>query len=126
LFGITRDRRSSMDIIFVESPESEGEFKEVAASVPAPTLANMVETGRYTVPLRTAPGRARIRRRDLSGDGVPCGDLCRERGHGAVAQPRPAGGHVAHRDYHKSGIRGLIPYELGGSGDLATPHAGVR
>jgi 2,3-dimethylmalate lyase len=34
------------DIIFVESPESEAELAEVAASIPVPTLANMVETGR--------------------------------------------------------------------------------
>lgn len=34
------------DVVFVESPESEAEFQEVAASVPVPVLANMVETGR--------------------------------------------------------------------------------
>ncbi len=34
------------DIIFVESPESEEEARTVASSVRAPTLANMVETGR--------------------------------------------------------------------------------
>jgi 2-methylisocitrate lyase-like PEP mutase family enzyme len=34
------------DVIFVESPESEAELREVATSIPAPTLANMVETGR--------------------------------------------------------------------------------
>jgi 2-methylisocitrate lyase-like PEP mutase family enzyme len=34
------------DVIFVESPESEAEFQEVAAAIPAPTLANMVETSR--------------------------------------------------------------------------------
>ena len=38
--------RAGADIIFVESPESEAELCEVAASVSAPTLANMVETGR--------------------------------------------------------------------------------
>lgn len=34
------------DIIFVESPESEGEFREVARAIGAPVLANMVESGR--------------------------------------------------------------------------------
>jgi len=34
------------DVVFVESPESEDEFKEVARSIPVPTLANMVESGR--------------------------------------------------------------------------------
>ncbi len=34
------------DVIFVESPESEAELGEIAASIPAPTMANMVETGR--------------------------------------------------------------------------------
>jgi 2-methylisocitrate lyase-like PEP mutase family enzyme len=34
------------DVIFVESPESETELREVAASISVPTLANMVETGR--------------------------------------------------------------------------------
>lgn len=38
--------RAGADIIFVESPESEAEFREIAATIPAPTLANMVETGR--------------------------------------------------------------------------------
>jgi 2,3-dimethylmalate lyase len=34
------------DVIFVESPESEAELREVAQGICAPTLANMVETGR--------------------------------------------------------------------------------
>ncbi len=34
------------DVIFVESPESEDEFKIVAEQIPGPALANMVETGR--------------------------------------------------------------------------------
>lgn len=38
--------QAGADIIFVESPESEAELREVASSIPAPTLANMVETGR--------------------------------------------------------------------------------
>ena len=38
--------QAGADIIFVESPESEAELREVAASLSAPTLANMVETGR--------------------------------------------------------------------------------
>jgi 2,3-dimethylmalate lyase len=38
--------QAGADIIFVESPESEAELREVAASLPTPTLANMVETGR--------------------------------------------------------------------------------
>jgi 2,3-dimethylmalate lyase len=38
--------RAGADIIFVESPETEAELREIAASIPAPTLANMVETGR--------------------------------------------------------------------------------
>ena len=38
--------RAGADIIFVKSPESEAELAEVASNIPAPTLANMVETGR--------------------------------------------------------------------------------
>jgi 2-methylisocitrate lyase-like PEP mutase family enzyme len=38
--------RAGADIIFVESPETEAELREVASSLPVPTLANMVETGR--------------------------------------------------------------------------------
>jgi 2-methylisocitrate lyase-like PEP mutase family enzyme len=34
------------DVLFVESPESEQELAEIAAAVPKPVLANMVETGR--------------------------------------------------------------------------------
>ena len=34
------------DVIFVESPETEAELQEVTKSIPVPTLANMVETGR--------------------------------------------------------------------------------
>jgi 2-methylisocitrate lyase-like PEP mutase family enzyme len=45
--------QAGADVIFVESPESEAEFQEVAASIPAPTLANMVETGRS--PYLSAP-----------------------------------------------------------------------
>jgi 2-methylisocitrate lyase-like PEP mutase family enzyme len=38
--------KAGADVIFVESPESEAELAEVAASLPVPALANMVETGR--------------------------------------------------------------------------------
>ena len=38
--------KAGADVIFVESPESEAEFREIASSIEAPTLANMVETGR--------------------------------------------------------------------------------
>jgi 2,3-dimethylmalate lyase len=38
--------QAGADVIFVESPESEAELAEVASRIPAPTLANMVETGR--------------------------------------------------------------------------------
>jgi 2-methylisocitrate lyase-like PEP mutase family enzyme len=38
--------RAGADVIFVESPESEAELQEIASGIPAPTLANMVETGR--------------------------------------------------------------------------------
>jgi 2-methylisocitrate lyase-like PEP mutase family enzyme len=38
--------RAGADVIFVESPESEAELKEVGSKIPVPTLANMVETGR--------------------------------------------------------------------------------
>jgi 2,3-dimethylmalate lyase len=38
--------RAGADVIFVESPESEAELQEIASSIAAPTLANMVETGR--------------------------------------------------------------------------------
>jgi len=38
--------KGGADVIFVESPESEAEFAEVARSVRGPVLANMVETGR--------------------------------------------------------------------------------
>jgi 2-methylisocitrate lyase-like PEP mutase family enzyme len=34
------------DVIFVESPESEEEFREVSRAIRAPLLANMVEGGR--------------------------------------------------------------------------------
>jgi len=34
------------DVVFVESPETEDELRSVAAAIRAPTLANMVETGR--------------------------------------------------------------------------------
>ena len=34
------------DLIFVESPESEAELKEIATAFAKPTLVNMVETGR--------------------------------------------------------------------------------
>lgn len=34
------------DVIFVESPETEEELRAVASAIRAPTLANMVETGR--------------------------------------------------------------------------------
>jgi 2-methylisocitrate lyase-like PEP mutase family enzyme len=34
------------DIVFVESPESEAELKEITSSFAVPTLVNMVETGR--------------------------------------------------------------------------------
>jgi 2-methylisocitrate lyase-like PEP mutase family enzyme len=34
------------DVIFVESPESEAELREIASNITAPLLANMVETGR--------------------------------------------------------------------------------
>jgi len=34
------------DVVFVESPESEDEFREVARAIRAPLLANMVEGGR--------------------------------------------------------------------------------
>src|SRR6201999_3809782 len=38
--------RAGADIIFVESPETEAELQEITSSIEAPTLANMVETGR--------------------------------------------------------------------------------
>ena len=38
--------RAGADIIFVESPESEEEFRRVAESIEAPVMANMVESGR--------------------------------------------------------------------------------
>jgi 2-methylisocitrate lyase-like PEP mutase family enzyme len=38
--------RAGADVIFVESPETEAELREVAAGISVPTLANMVETGR--------------------------------------------------------------------------------
>lgn len=41
------------DIVFVESPETEAELREVATTIKAPTLANMVETGR--TPYLSAP-----------------------------------------------------------------------
>jgi len=34
--------RAGADVIFVESPESEAELREVTAGIPAPTLANMI------------------------------------------------------------------------------------
>jgi 2-methylisocitrate lyase-like PEP mutase family enzyme len=38
--------RAGADVIFVESPETESELREIASGISAPTLANMVETGR--------------------------------------------------------------------------------
>jgi 2-methylisocitrate lyase-like PEP mutase family enzyme len=38
--------QAGADVIFVESPESEAELGEIASSITAPLLANMVETGR--------------------------------------------------------------------------------
>jgi len=38
--------RAGADLIFVESPESEEEFRRVAEEVDAPVMANMVESGR--------------------------------------------------------------------------------
>jgi len=38
--------QAGADVIFVESPESEAELREIATSITAPLLANMVETGR--------------------------------------------------------------------------------
>lgn len=39
-------RKAGADVIFVEAPESEDEFKRVGAEVDAPLLANMVPTGK--------------------------------------------------------------------------------
>ena len=47
--AISRGRayaKAGADIIFVSSPETEAELREVASSLDVPTLANMVETGR--------------------------------------------------------------------------------
>src|SRR6202042_2752855 len=47
--AISRGRayaKAGADIIFVESPETEAELREVASSLDVPTLANMVATGR--------------------------------------------------------------------------------
>jgi len=38
--------QAGADVVFVESPESEEELREVTAGIDAPVLANMVETGR--------------------------------------------------------------------------------
>jgi 2-methylisocitrate lyase-like PEP mutase family enzyme len=38
--------QAGADVIFVESPETEAELREIASSIRAPLLANMVETGR--------------------------------------------------------------------------------
>ena len=62
-------------------PESEAELREVAASVAAPTLANMVETGR--TPHLSAE---RLGGRDLSGNRVRRRDPCGAR----RADPAPA------------------------------------
>ncbi|MEM7542351.1 MAG: isocitrate lyase/PEP mutase family protein [Pseudomonadota bacterium] len=42
-------REAGADMIFVEAPESEDEFAEIAKSVDAPLLANMVDGGRSPV-----------------------------------------------------------------------------
>ena len=42
-------REAGADILFVESPEDEGELQQVAQSVSGPVLANMVEGGRTPV-----------------------------------------------------------------------------
>ncbi|SAI42121.1 carboxyvinyl-carboxyphosphonate phosphorylmutase [Bordetella ansorpii] len=44
-----RYREAGADVIFVESPESEQELAQVAQSVDAPVLANMVEGGRTPI-----------------------------------------------------------------------------
>jgi len=47
--AIRRERlyvAAGAEVAFVESPESEEEFREAARAIPAPVLANMVETGR--------------------------------------------------------------------------------
>jgi 2,3-dimethylmalate lyase len=38
--------KAGADMVFVESPESEEEFRRVAESIDAPVMANMVESGR--------------------------------------------------------------------------------
>ncbi|MEQ8660035.1 MAG: isocitrate lyase/phosphoenolpyruvate mutase family protein, partial [Gammaproteobacteria bacterium] len=42
-------RAAGADVIFVEAPESDDEFAQVAAAIDAPLLANMVEGGRSPV-----------------------------------------------------------------------------
>lgn len=39
-------RAAGADVIFVEAPESDAEFAQIAAAIDAPLLANMVESGR--------------------------------------------------------------------------------
>ena len=55
------------DVVFVESPETKEELRSVAASIRAPTLANMVETGRTPYLSAAELGDDGVRRRDLSG-----------------------------------------------------------
>ena len=45
--------QAGADIVFVESPETEAELREVASAIESSTLANMVETGR--TPYLSAP-----------------------------------------------------------------------
>ena len=42
-------RTAGADILFVESPEDEAEFKRIGETIDAPLLANMVESGRSPV-----------------------------------------------------------------------------
>lgn len=44
-----RYHEAGADVLFVESPESEAEMRQVTGSIDAPTLANMVEGGRTPV-----------------------------------------------------------------------------
>ena len=44
-----RYQEAGADVLFVESPESEAEMRQVTGSIDAPTLANMVEGGRTPV-----------------------------------------------------------------------------
>lgn len=89
-------RAAGADVIFVEAPESDAEFAQIAAAVDAPLIANMVEGGRS--PLLSA-----ARLREL----------------GFAIAIYPGSGFLAATAALEATYRHLLA--TGSTGDLATP-----